>query len=49
MVSLKVQSWVSYCSPYRLQVSLEFLHCTPVGSKPGSYMPNMAAPDLNKI
>ena len=29
--------------------SLEFLHCTPVGRKPGSYMPNMAVPDLNKI
>ena len=28
---------------------LEFLHCTPVGSKPGSDMPNMAVPDLNKI
>ena len=27
----------------------EFLHCTPVGSKPGIYMPNMAVPDLNKI
>ena len=25
------------------------LHCTPVGSKPGSDMPNMAVPDLNKI
>ena len=28
---------------------LEFLHCAPVGSKPGSDMPNMAVPDLNKI
>ena len=28
---------------------LEFLHCTPVGSKLGSYMPNMAMPDLNKF
>ena len=31
------------------RVILEFLHCTPVGSKPGSYMPNMAMPYLNKI
>ena len=29
--------------------TVEFLHCTPVGSKPGSDMPNMAVPDLNKI
>ena len=28
---------------------LESLHCTPVGSKPGSYMLNMAVPDLNKF
>ena len=28
---------------------VEFLHCTPVGSKRGSYMPNMAVPDFNKI
>ena len=27
----------------------EFLHCTPVGSKLGSYKPNMAMPDLNKF
>ena len=31
------------------QHSLEFLHCTPVGSKLGSYMPNVALPDLNKF
>ena len=28
---------------------VEFLQCTPVGSKLGSYMPNMAMPNLNKI
>ena len=28
---------------------LEFLHCISVGSKPGSYMPNMTVHDLNKI
>ena len=28
---------------------LEFLHRTPRGSKLGSYMPNMAVNDLNKI
>ena len=28
---------------------LEFLHCTPVGSKLNTYIPNMAVPDLNKI
>ena len=33
---------------YRSTALLEFLHCTPVGSKLGSYMPNMAMPDLNK-
>ena len=25
----------------------EFLHCRPVGSKPGCNMPNMAVPDFN--
>ena len=28
---------------------IEFLHCTLVGNQPGSYMPNMAVPNLNKI
>ena len=28
---------------------LEFLHCTPVGCKLDSYMPNMAMLDLNKF
>ena len=32
-------------SPFQI----EFLHCTPVGSKLGSYMPNMAMPNLNKF
>ena len=40
-----------YETPKELQDHdlLEFLHCTPVGSKLGSYMPNMAVPNLNKF
>ena len=34
---------------YNVKILIEFLHCTPVGSKPGSDMPNMVVPDLNKI
>ena len=30
-------------------VILEILHCTLVGSKPGSYMPNMAVLYFNKL
>ena len=28
---------------------IRVLHCTPVGSKPGSYIPYMAVPDVNKF